>query len=63
VIAECQSLKAVHGETVRKIHAEALTIDNFLGGFFLLWLRFVLLLWTFGEDVLMAALMDNTRAH
>jgi hypothetical protein len=63
VIAKCEPLEAVHGKTMREIHAEALTIDDFFGGFFLLWFRFVLLLWTFGEDVLMAAFMDNTRAH
>lgn len=63
MIAERETLKAVHGEPMRQIHAEPLTIDHFLGDVLVLWLRFVLLLRTFGEDELMAALVDNAGAH
>jgi hypothetical protein len=62
MIAERESFEAVNGKAMRKIHAEALIID-FLGGFIPLWFSFVLFLRTFGEDVLMAALVDNTCAH
>lgn len=63
MIAKCETLKAVHGEPMWQIHAETLTIDNFLRDVFVLWLRFILLLRTFGENELMTALVDNTGAH
>jgi hypothetical protein len=63
VIAESETLEAVHGKAMRKVHTEALAIDDLLGGLLILWLHFILALWTFGDDELMTALMNNTGAH
>jgi hypothetical protein len=63
MIAKCQSFEAVHGKTMRNIYIEALTVDNFFHGIFVLWLLLVFLLRTFGDDELMAAFVNNAGAH
>lgn len=62
MVAERQPLEAVHGESMRQVHAKPLIIDLF-GGTLVLWLRLVLLLRTFGEDQIVTALVNNAGAH
>jgi hypothetical protein len=61
MVTERELLVAVNGEPMRKIHAQSLIV-HLLGGSLVLWLHLILLLWTFGENALMASLVDHTGA-